>query len=189
VEQTDDQSSPKAILLVICGPIASGKSTVARAVARLFQDQGADAAAIDLDLVYGLLEHQGAPKEGLPIWSRARRAAAALTDALLDDGGGVIVVEGDFLLEDERAAFSRALRSSVKPVFATLHVSIDVALERVQMDSTRGISRDPSSSAATTNSWNKPFTIDPQRTSYSTPLRSMPTKLLAQSRSGGIRGS
>jgi shikimate kinase len=143
MEQSRNQSLPKATIVVICGPIASGKSTVTRAVARLFQDQGTDAAAIDLDLVYDMLEHHGAPKENLRIWARARQVAAALTDALLEDGVGVIVVEGDFLAQEERAEFLSALRSSVKPEFVTLRVPIDVALQRVQGDPTRGISRDP----------------------------------------------
>jgi len=76
------------------------------AVARLFEFQGTEAAAIDLDLVYEMLEHDRAPrKENLAIWGRARRAAAALTDALLEDGVGVVVVEGDFLSQEERADF------------------------------------------------------------------------------------
>ena len=69
------------MLIVICGPIASGKSTVARAIARLFERQGTETAAIDLDVVYEMLEHDCAPKASLPTWGRARRAVAALTDA------------------------------------------------------------------------------------------------------------
>jgi len=131
------------MLIVICGPIASGKSTVARAIARLFERQGTEAAAIDLDVVYEMLEHDCAPKASLPTWGRARRAVAALTDALLQDGVGVVVVEGDFLTAEQRTEFVTALRSSVAPVFVTVHVSIDLALQRVQRDPTRGISRDP----------------------------------------------
>jgi predicted kinase len=82
-------------------------------------------------------------KNGPEKWSRARRAAAALADGLLDDGVGVVVVEGDFLTHEERAEFLTALRSRPTPLFVTLHVSIDVALQRVQQDPARGISRDP----------------------------------------------
>jgi molybdopterin-guanine dinucleotide biosynthesis protein len=64
------------MLIVTCGPIASGKSTLARAVARLFVRQGTEAAAIDLDLVYELLDPE-APKGNVATWRRARRAAAA----------------------------------------------------------------------------------------------------------------
>jgi predicted kinase len=131
------------MVIVICGPIASGKSTVARAVARLCGRQGLEAAAIDLDLVYEMLEHENVSKEDVAKWRRARRAAAALTDALLGDGMRVVVVEGDFLSPEQRAEFVTALRSSTEPAFVTVQVPIDLALERVQRDPTRGISRDP----------------------------------------------
>jgi chloramphenicol 3-O-phosphotransferase len=133
------------MLIVICGPIASGKSTVARAVARLF---GADSAVIDLDLVYEMLEHDGAPKTDSALWCRARRAAAALADALLHEharecGAGVVVVEGDFLTAEQRAEFVNALRTPVVPSFVTLVSPIGVALQRVREDPLRGLSRDP----------------------------------------------
>jgi adenylylsulfate kinase-like enzyme len=131
------------MVIVICGPIASGKSTVARVVAQLFERLGTEAAVADLDLVYEMLEHDRAAKDRLEKWSRARRAAAALTEGLLDDGVGVVVVEGDFLRQEERAEFLSALRSRVAPLFVTVHVSIDLALQRVQQDPTRGISRNP----------------------------------------------
>jgi chloramphenicol 3-O-phosphotransferase len=83
------------MVLVICGLIASGKSTVARAVAQLFERMGTDAAAIDLDLVYEMFQHDDAPKASVPTWRRARRAVAGLTDVLLRDGVGVVVIEGE----------------------------------------------------------------------------------------------
>ncbi len=131
------------MIVAICGPIASGKSTVARALARLFEERGVTAAAIDLDLVYEMLEQDAVVKANPATWSRARRTAAAMTNALLDDGVGVVVVEGDLLTEEERAEFTTALRPAAAPVFVTLHVPVDVALRRVREDPTRGVSRDP----------------------------------------------
>jgi chloramphenicol 3-O-phosphotransferase len=130
------------MVLVICGPIASGKSTLARAVAQLFERQGADVTAVDLDLVYEFFE-RGAPKASAPTWRRARRTAAGLTDVLLGEDVGVVVVEGDFLTAEEREEYLTALRSAVVPLFVTLKVSVDVALQRVEQDATRRISRDP----------------------------------------------
>jgi len=131
------------MLIAICGPIASGKSTLARAVAGLFVRHGTEAAAVDLDLVYEMLEPGAAAKENAATWGRARRAAGALADALLQDGVGVVVVEGDFLTAEQRNELTTALRSSAPALFVTLRVPIDVALERVQRDPTRGLSRDP----------------------------------------------
>ena len=131
------------MLIVIGGPIASGKSTAARALAQEFERRGLTAAAVDLDVVYDMLEPNGAPKDQALKWFRARRVAAALADALLAEGIAVVIVEGDFLAPSERAEFVDALRSHAVVSFVTLRVSFDLALERVRRDPTRGISRDP----------------------------------------------
>jgi pantothenate kinase len=128
------------MVIAICGPIASGKSTAARAVAQIFGREGSAAAAVDLDLLYELHEHDGA------IASRGRRArvgAASLTDSLLENGVDVVIAEGDFLTADERAEFATAIRSPVELRYVTVHAPLDVALERVRLDPTRGGSRDP----------------------------------------------
>jgi adenylylsulfate kinase-like enzyme len=131
------------VLIVIGGPIGSGKSTLARALAQEFERRGSTAAAVDLDVVYDMLEPSGAPKDQALKWSAARRVAAGLADALLAERIAVVIVEGDFLTPSDRAEFVDALRSRAKVAFVTLHVSFDLALQRVESDPTRGISRDP----------------------------------------------
>jgi shikimate kinase len=131
------------MVIVICGPIASGKSTVARALAQLFERQGLRAAAIDLDLVYEMVQTDGSAKASPAAWRRARRAAAGLTDVLLREGVGVVIAEGDFLTADERAEYIDALASAEEPLFVTMKMSVDTALERVQGDASRNLSRDP----------------------------------------------
>jgi predicted kinase len=129
---------------VICGPIASGKSTLAKAVAHRLEQDGLTAATIDLDLVYEMLEHTGAlAKDDPGTWSRARRVAAGLAEALLEDGVDVVVAEGDLLEARERAEFTGALRASAAIRYVTLSVPLEAALIRVQQDPTRGLSRDP----------------------------------------------
>jgi shikimate kinase len=130
------------VLVVITGPIASGKSTVGRAVAREFEAAGAKAAVIDLDLVYEMLDPGRAAKTDEAKWAQARRLSARLADALLAEGLEVIV-EGDFLTAAALGQFVEALASRVQPRFVMLRVSFDLALRRAQLDSTRGLSRDP----------------------------------------------
>lgn len=131
------------MVIVICGPIASGKSTVARALAQLFERQGLAAAAIDLDLIYEMLRTDDPSKTSPATWRRARRTAAGLTDVLLREGVGVVIAEGDFLTSEERADYVDALGSADQPCFVTLRVSVDIALDRVQGDPSRNLSRDP----------------------------------------------
>jgi predicted kinase len=132
------------VLIVISGPIASGKSTLARAVARQLEGEGFRAAVIDLDLVYDMLDHRtGVPKGDEASWLLARQAAAALTDAFLMAGLDVVIVDGSFLTPTERAVYVDALRTPAEPRFVTLLVSYPEALRRAQADLTRAVSRDP----------------------------------------------
>lgn len=129
------------LLILIGGPIAGGKSTLARAIARLLEAGGRRAAAIDLDLVYEMIDPAGAPQDDASLWTAARLAAGSLADALLADGWAV-VVEGDLLTDAERQELLGRLRRPVEPVCVTLRAPIDVAFERVAGDPTRGTSKD-----------------------------------------------
>ncbi|HLZ30806.1 MAG TPA: hypothetical protein VKV73_26100 [Chloroflexota bacterium] len=66
-------------LLVISGPIAAGKSTVAAALAAAYRDSGRTAAVVDLDRIYMMLDDRP-PMTDPRISRQARGAAAALTD-------------------------------------------------------------------------------------------------------------
>ena len=130
------------MIVVVTGPIASGKSTIAIELARQLSLNDVRAEVIDLDLVYDGLIAQGLPPDA-STWRRARGDAARTTDAFLDDDVAVIVAEGSFNLPDDRSAFVDQLRSNSEVVFVTLRVSFEEALRRAQGDQTRGRSRDP----------------------------------------------
>jgi cytidylate kinase len=129
---------------VIGGPIASGKSTLAISLARAFETRGLAVATIDLDLIYEMLEHTGAPKSDEAIWSAARRMAGALADASLKDDINVAIAEGDFLDDPAREEFVAMLHDDIAVRFVTLRVELATALRRVEQDPTRGLSRDES---------------------------------------------
>jgi adenylylsulfate kinase-like enzyme len=130
------------VLFVVTGPIASGKSTLARAVVCEFRVRGVKAAAVDLDLVYEMLDPSGAPKIDRATWAQTRRTAARLAVALFTEVV-VVVVEGEFLTAAQRAEFADALPSGIEPQFVMLRVPYDVAEQRVLSDPFRGRSRDP----------------------------------------------
>lgn len=133
--------SPAPLVIVVNGPIASGKSTVALALAALLRERGRSAAVIDLDTVYAMLDP--GPKADAEVWRLARRGAAALTGAFLAAGRGAVIVEGDFWTAAERGVFRRHLMTPATPCFVTLRVSFGEALRRVRGDPSRGLSRDP----------------------------------------------
>lgn len=130
-----------ASLIVINGPIGSGKSTVAQVLAERFRQHGRTTAAFDLDELYVMMSSK--PMGDPNAWLRARRAAAALTDSFFSSGVEIVILEGPFWDKAERTAFQDNLTWSGEPFFVTLLISYDEAFRRVRRDTTRGISRTP----------------------------------------------
>jgi predicted kinase len=129
-------------LVVITGQIASGKSTLARALASELGRRGMPAAAVDLDVVYEMLDPVQGPKINHATWKKARRLAGRIAVALLAEGTRV-VLDGEFLTPADRADLREVLPPDVEPRFVALRVSHDTALQRARIDPTRGVSRDP----------------------------------------------
>jgi adenylylsulfate kinase-like enzyme len=130
------------VVIVITGPIGSGKSTVAGEVARELERLDIRAAVIDLDLVYDRLVATGSTS-GDATWTVARTETATIANAFLEEGVAVVIAEGSFNVPSDRAAFAQHLRPGSELVFVTLRVSFEEALRRAQGDPTRGRSRDP----------------------------------------------
>src|SRR5438552_13281037 len=101
----------KPLLVVLNGPIGSGKTTVSVAVAGLIERSGHRAASIDLDEVWAMVDHQRPRRGEVPEWSLARRGVAALADTFFADGVDVVVVDGPFYEAVERAQLLDGLRT------------------------------------------------------------------------------
>jgi len=130
------------MVIVITGPIASGKSTVARDLARELERTDLRVAVIDLDMLYGMLAGDG-PKSDAATWTLARHAAAVLANTFLEEGVAVVIADGSFNTPSDRAVFAQHLHTSVGTIYVTLRVSFEEALRRARSDPTRGLSRDP----------------------------------------------
>lgn len=128
-------------LIVITGPIASGKSALARRLAGVLRQCGWSAAVVDLDLVYSMLADD--PKSDDAIWRQARQTAGAMADALFAQGCRAVIVEGEFWTSDERQSLLECVTTLCAIGFVTLRVSFDEALRRAQADATRGLSKEP----------------------------------------------
>jgi adenylylsulfate kinase-like enzyme len=136
------ESTSRGVVIVVTGPIASGKSTVAGALARELELLGVGAAVIDLDLVHDQLTTKAsAPDDST--WTLARRETATLANAFQEAGVAVVIAEGSFNMPTDRATLVQHLRPSTDVVFVTLQVSFAEALRRAQGDPTRGRSQDP----------------------------------------------
>ena len=132
----------RGVVIVITGPIASGKSTVARELARELEFLDVRAEVIDLDLVHDQLTASASTSDN-STWMLARRETATVANAFLGKGIAVVIAEGSFNLPSDRAALAQHLRPSSDVVFVTLQVSFEEAFRRAEGDPTRGRSRDP----------------------------------------------
>jgi adenylylsulfate kinase-like enzyme len=130
------------MVIVITGPIASGKTTIARELGRELERTHVRMAVIDLDLLFDMLTADGPTSDDVK-WTLARRAAATLANTFLDEGVDVVIADGSFNTATDRAAFARFLHARVDPLYVTLRVTYAEALRRAQNDATRGLSRDP----------------------------------------------
>ncbi|HEX5822896.1 MAG TPA: AAA family ATPase [Candidatus Limnocylindrales bacterium] len=130
------------MVIVITGPIASGKSTISRELARELERTHDRVAVIDLDVVHDGLVPGGSTSDDAT-WELARHAAATQANAFLAEGVAVVIAEGSFNTPGDRSAFVERLDPCVAPLVVTLRVSYEEALRRAQGDPTRGVSRDP----------------------------------------------
>ena len=123
------------------GPIASGKSTLGRAVAVELDHRGHDSAVVDLDLVYEMLDPSRGPKTDEVRWREARRLAGKIASGLRVRRSAV-VVEGEFTTDEQRVDFCSELPQELRASFVTLTVDFDEAWLRAIADPTRGMSKD-----------------------------------------------
>jgi adenylylsulfate kinase-like enzyme len=133
----------RVFVVVISGPIASGKSALSRAVAtQLEEEHGAPAAVVDLDLVYEMLDVRSRPKDDERLWAQARRVAGRLANAILAEGRSVVVEGGDLATGAALAEFETELAKGSDVWLVLLGVDLEIARQRTQSDESRGISRD-----------------------------------------------
>ena len=129
-----------ARLVVLLGPVGAGKSTVAGRLVQLVRQENMTAANVDMDDVAFM---QCGGDDVHEFWRRAAVATAGLIRAWFDAGLDVVVTHGPFFESDGFAILRHALGPDVEVHHVLLRVTADVAIERVQDDPTRGISRDP----------------------------------------------
>lgn len=130
------------LVAVITGPIASGKSTLGRAVAVELANRGLDSAVVDLDLVYEMLDPSRRPKTDGTRWSEARTLAGRIAAGLSGSRAAAVVVEGEFATADQRTDFSNELPHEWHVRFVTLTLDFDKAWIRVLADPMREMSKD-----------------------------------------------
>lgn len=136
-----------ARLVLITGPIASGKSTVAALLAARLTSEGSTVVLLDVDDVAGMVAHPGAGAAGL--WSAAHLAHGALVGQWMRSEVDVVLAIGPIYTPAETAALLDPLPPGTRPLRVVLDATLAVALRRVTGDPSRGLSREPAFLAST----------------------------------------
>ena len=130
-----DAADTPFVLVVVAGPQASGKSTLAAALGAQLREDGETVALIELDQIAAMA------LPTLPSWEAAHQIFESVTGMWARAGLTCVIAEGSGT-QDE---ISRLL-SQAPPNAATITVvtttPFEVAFDRAQADPTRGISKD-----------------------------------------------
>ena len=128
------------MLVVVTGPVAAGKSTVAAALGARLREPGRPVAVLDLDDVVASVG--GFALADPALLEQARRAFAGLVRSWLDLGADV-VAHGPFLGPEEVEALEGAIPSGevVRRVLVT--TTVEVALARLATSPDRPIAGHP----------------------------------------------
>jgi adenylylsulfate kinase-like enzyme len=132
------RSVPK--LVILTGPIAAGKNTVANALARRLTDRGGTVVVVDIDDVAAMVATPGAAQAGL--WFAAHEAHGALVGQWMRSSLEYVVVVGPIYTAEEQAALTRALPDEAAALWVVIDAPVLVTFARAQADPGRGLSRD-----------------------------------------------
>jgi shikimate kinase len=130
-------------LVVIAGPIGSGKTSVADLLARRCASASRSVAVADLDDV--ALTQRGA-RDIPEFWRRAGVAHTALVRGWFDSGIDVVIAHGPFFESCSYDTLFASTRADSRTHHVLLKVPFDIALQRVTADPERGpsaLSKDP----------------------------------------------
>jgi shikimate kinase len=128
-------------LVVITGPIASGKSVVATSLADSLNAAGLSVAVADLDDTVATMD--ASPEELELTWDKAREAHSDLVGQLLSSGVDAVIAHGPFYSAGETSALLRQVPADIAVRRVMLLATYELALERVTGDTSRGLSKNP----------------------------------------------
>ncbi|ROQ41539.1 hypothetical protein EDF46_0919 [Frondihabitans sp. PhB188] len=126
---------PPLALIVIAGPQASGKSTLAAALSHELRQAGERVALVELDQIAAMA------LPTLPDWETAHRIFESVTGQWLRSSLTCVIAEGSGSYEEVLRIIDQA-PAGTPVVTVALTAPFSVAFERAQRDPSRGVSRE-----------------------------------------------
>jgi adenylylsulfate kinase-like enzyme len=128
-------------LVVLTGPIAAGKNTVADKLAERLTSRGKTVVVADVDDVAAMVAAPGAAQTGL--WFAAHEAHGALVGQWMRSSVDYVVVVGPIYTAEEQRALTCALPDDAAVLWVVIDATVAVTFARAQADPGRGLSREP----------------------------------------------
>lgn len=144
-------SSRSAVVVLLIGPQASGKSTVARALSEEMRRQGELVALVELDQIAAMA------LPTLPGCNHAARIFGLVAGEWARTELTCVIAEG-ISSQVEVSNFVAHVPETSALVTVAVTTSFDAALARAQADPTRGVSRDPGFLRARYAEWSREVT-------------------------------
>lgn len=128
-------------LVILTGPIAAGKNTVADKLAERLTRQGKTVVVADVDDVAAMVAVPGAAQAGL--WFAAHQAHGALVGQWMRSSVEYVVAVGPIYTVKEQTVLTHALPEQAAVLWVVIDASVEVTFARAQADPGRGVSREP----------------------------------------------
>jgi hypothetical protein len=128
-------------LVILTGPIAAGKNTVADRLTQRLTGRGRTVVVADVDDIAAMVGPPGAGAAGL--WFAAHEAHGALVGQWMRSTVDYVVAVGPFHTDEERAALTRMLPDGAAALWVVIDAPVSVTFARALADPGRGLSRDP----------------------------------------------
>lgn len=128
-------------LVILTGPIAAGKNSVADRLSALLCGWGRTVVVVDVDEVAAMVGPPGAGRAGL--WFAAHEAHGALVGQWMRSQVDYVVAVGPFGTAEERAALTRTVPADAATLWVVLDAPVSVTLPRAMAGPGRVLSRDP----------------------------------------------
>jgi hypothetical protein len=135
-------------LVILTGPIAAGKNTVADNLARHLIQQGRTVVVADVDDVATMVRAPGDHSAGLAagragLWFAAHEAHGAVVGQWMRSKVDVVIVVGPIYSAEEQAVLLRTVPGGAAVRWVVIDADVSTTLARAQADPTRGLSRQP----------------------------------------------
>jgi hypothetical protein len=131
------------MLVLVTGPIASGKTSTPLALAQRRRGAGQKAASVDMDDIMTMVAGSDWTLTTAEQWDTAGGVAAAIIDRLCESGTQFLFISGPFFSNRNRRVVLDSLHVDPNVRCVVLQVELEETIRRAANDGRRTMTKDP----------------------------------------------